>query len=370
MLEPPFVEHTLRKDKFQDILDLLVQLIETPSFSRQEDQTANILMRFFSARGSKCRRLGNNVICEDKYFDVNKPTLLLNSHHDTVKPAPGYSNDPFQAIFKDNKLFGLGSNDAGAALVSLVYAYEYFKNLDGIPFNLMLVASAEEEISGSFGIEYVMKEHQEVSFLGAIVGEPTDMKAAVAEKGLMVLDCTATGEAGHAARNTGTNAIYKAVEAIKWFESYHFEPVSDYLGPVMMTVTMINAGTQHNVIPDICQFVVDVRSTDVHSNREILNTVQKKSGCQVQARSTRLESSSLPMTHTLYKLMQDMKIETFGSPTLSDQALLDVPSLKIGPGRSERSHMPDEFIYLADLELGCAGYVNIITELSHKMREQ
>lgn len=342
----------------QDSKSLLAQLIEIPSFSREEDKTAACISYFFEQRGILVERVGNNIIVKNKYFSTDKPTILLNSHHDTVKPNPDYTKDPFQAIIEDGKLYGLGSNDAGGCLVSLIAAFLYYNDQEGLKYNLCLVASAEEEVSGKGGIEEVYKYLPACDF--AIVGEPTLLNLAVAEKGLMVLDCEAHGESGHAAREEGVNAIYKAIEDINWFRSYCFPKVSTYLGPVKMSVTMVNSGSQHNVVPASCTYVVDVRTTDVYSNEEVLAIIKSHVHSDVTARSTRLNPSTIALNHPIVRAGISLGKLTYGSPTMSDQALIPIPSLKVGPGDSARSHSADEFIYLHEIDEGIHFYIDIL----------
>lgn len=337
------------------------KLIETPSLSKEEAKTATIIEDFLQSEKVLTYRLGNNVYSKNKHFNPTKPTLLLNSHHDTVKPNQGYSLDPFSAIIKEEKLYGLGSNDAGGCLVSLIMTFIHFYDHESLPYNVILAATAEEENSGEGGVESILKKLEPIEF--AIVGEPTEMKMAVAEKGLLVLDCYAKGTSGHAARDVGENAVYKAIEDIAVVRNYSFERESEYLGPVKMTVTMINAGYQHNVIPDECHFVVDVRTTDAYSNREVFEIVQKKLKSEVNARSFRLNSSFLPEEMLISRVADSLGVEKFGSPTCSDQAVMDFPTLKMGPGKSERSHTADEFIYLEELRGGIAGYIKLLEQL-------
>ncbi|HEY9116798.1 MAG TPA: M20/M25/M40 family metallo-hydrolase, partial [Roseivirga sp.] len=280
-----------------------------------------------------------------------------NSHHDTVKPNAGYSKDPFKAIIEEDKLYGLGSNDAGGCLVSLIATFLHFYE-EEMPYNIILLASAEEEISGKNGVALALPELGEIDF--GIVGEPTLMQMAVAEKGLMVLDCSVKGKAGHAARDEGENAIYKALPIIDWFKTFHFEQESEWLGPIKMSVTQVNSGTQHNVVPDLCQFVVDVRTTDVMSNQEVLEFIQRSVNCEVVARSTRLNPSSIPADHPIVKAGESLEMSKYGSPTLSDQALMPFPSLKLGPGDSARSHTADEYIYLKEIEEGIELYIELL----------
>lgn len=337
---------------------LLKELIALPSFSKQEDKTADLLEAFIQKKGIPVERKGQNLWCRNKHYDAKKPTILLNSHHDTVKPNQGYTKDPFTPTTENGKLYGLGSNDAGASLVSLLATFLHFYHQEGLSHNLIYAASAEEEISGHEGIALILKELGEIDF--AIVGEPTQMQMAIAEKGLMVLDCHVLGRAGHAARDEGDNAIYKALSPIKWFQEHQFERVSESLGPVKMSVTQVNAGAQHNVVPDLCTFVVDVRNTDAYTNDELLSLIQSSVNCKVQARSTRLNPSGIDKDHQIVKAGIQLGLATYGSPTLSDQALIPVPSLKIGPGDSARSHTADEYIYLNEIEKGIATYIQLI----------
>ena len=342
----------------EDSKSLLAQLIEIPSFSREEEQTADCISSFLIERGISNNQVGNNVIAYNTHFDPSKPTILLNSHHDTVKPNPGYTKDPFKAIIEDNKLYGLGSNDAGGCLVSLIAAFLYYFHDENLAYNICLIASAEEEVSGKSGIEEAYKHVHPCNF--AIVGEPTLLDLAVAEKGLMVLDCTAQGESGHAAREEGVNAIYKAIEDINWFKTYKFPKESEFLGPVKMSVTVINSGSQHNVVPAECNFVVDVRTTDVYSNIEVLEIIKEHVNSDVKARSTRLNPSTIPVDHPIVQAGVALGKKIYGSPTMSDQALLPIPSIKVGPGFSGRSHTADEFIYLREIEEGIKFYIELL----------
>lgn len=344
-----------------DSIELLKKLIRIPSISKQEDDTASVIEQFLQQRGVKTSRKLNNVWAYNKFFDAAKPTLLLNSHHDTVKPNSGYTRDPFAADLEDGKLYGLGSNDAGGSLVSLIATFLYFYNQEDLKYNLCIAASAEEEISGQNGLELIIPELGPLDF--AIVGEPTLMQLAIAEKGLMVLDCVVHGKAGHAAREEGENAIYKALRDIEWFRTYEFAKKSKLFGPVKMTVTIIEAGSQHNVVPAICKFTVDVRVTDAYRNEEVLNIIRQSVNCDVIPRSTRLKSSSISIDHPIVKAGIALGRETYGSPTTSDQALLDIPSLKLGPGDSARSHMADEFIYIDEIRQGISLYVKLISEI-------
>lgn len=340
---------------------LLKKLIATPSFSKEEDETAEILQHFFEDQDIPTKHHKNNIWATNKYFDETKPTLLLNSHHDTVKPNSGYTNDPFNPIVEDGKLLGLGSNDAGGPLVSLIATFVHFYEKENLNYNLVFSASAEEEISGDNGIVSILDKIPQIDC--AIVGEPTQMRMAVAEKGLMVLECTARGVSGHAARDEGENAIYKAVQDIEWFRTYKFSKKSDTLGPVKMTVTEVHAGNQHNVVPDACDFTVDVRSTDAYTNEEILQIIDNNIGSEIHARSIRLNPSFMPLDHPIVKAGQKLGLEQYGSPTLSDQAFLSVPSLKIGPGKSARSHTADEFIRLDEIKEGIKTYIQLLNQV-------
>lgn len=346
---------------FDDSLNLLRKLISIPSLSREEENTASAIERFLEDRGIETHRLINNVWAYNEHFDPKKPTILLNSHHDTVRPNPGYSLDPFAADIIDGKLFGLGSNDAGGCLVSLIAVFIHFYKEENLKYNLCLAATAEEEISGNKGIELILPQLGQLEF--AIVGEPTLMQMAVAERGLMVLDCVAHGRAGHAAREEGENAIYKAMKDINWFKTYEFAKKSALFGPVKMSVTIIEAGSQHNVVPAVCNFTVDVRVTDAYRNEEVLKIISQNVDCEVNPRSTRLKPSSISLDHPIVKAGIACGRETYGSPTTSDQALLDIPSLKMGPGDSARSHMADEYIYVKEIEEGIDLYIKLLTEI-------
>lgn len=342
-------------------LELLQKLIARPSLSREEDKTAELLQQALSLEGIEAHRHKNNIWACNRHFDPTKPTLLLNSHHDTVPPAEGYSRDPFKPQKDDGRLYGLGANDAGGALVSLYATFLHFYEQKDLAYNLVLAASAEEEISGTDGISSLLKELPPIDC--AIVGEPTGMQMAVAEKGLMVLDCTASGHSGHAARGEGQNAIYEAMKDINWFKNYEFEHSSELLGPIRMSVTGIEGGTKHNVVPESCRFMVDVRTTDIHSNEEVLAIIRRHVRSEVRPRSTRLNPSSIRTSHPLVQAGKKLGLKLFGSSTLSDQALLSVPSVKIGPGESARSHTADEFILIQEIEDGIDTYIKLITQL-------
>lgn len=342
-------------------IDLLCRLVATPSFSREEDKTAVLLLDFLSGKGIQANRLGNNVWAVSRHFDARKSTLLLNSHHDTVKPNAAYTRNPFEPVIENNRLYGLGSNDAGGALVALLATFLHFYDKP-LNFNLVFAATAEEEISGSGGIEQLWPHLPEVAM--AIVGEPTQCKMAVAEKGLLVLDVTTYGTSGHAAHHQGNNAIYSAVEAVQWFRTYRFEKVSPWLGEVKMTVTAIRAGEAHNVVPPECRFTVDVRVTDAYTLEEVLEKIKSQVKAQVVPRSTRLRPSGIAPSHPLVQAANSLGLEQYGSPTTSDQALIPVPSVKIGPGNSLRSHTADEFIELDELTQGIDTYIRLINRLN------
>ena len=346
---------------FNHIVELLKSLIRNPSFSKQEEATADVLESFLKFRDLKVNRKDNNLWVRNKYFNPAKQTILLNSHHDTVRPRPDWTIDPFGPVVGGDKLFGLGSNDAGGALVSLIGIFLKYYDLKNLDYNLILLASAEEEISGKNGIESVLEDLGKVDF--GIIGEPTGMEMAIAEKGLMVLDCLAKGKSGHAARDSGKNAIYIALDDIAWIKNYRFSLISKILGPVKMTATMIESGSQHNVIPDSCKFVVDVRNTDSYSNEEVLQIVKDSLKSKVTARSTRLQPSTISGDHILVKTAKSLGINTFGSDTLSDQALMKFPTIKMGPGDSRRSHTADEYIYLNEIREGIEIYKRVLDKI-------
>ena len=345
-----------------EAVDLLKQLIATPSFSTEEGQTAAILQKFLIAKNIKAERYLNNVWAKGKYFDSKKPTLLLNSHHDTVKPNKAYTLNPFLPQVIDKKLYGLGSNDAGGALVSLLAVFLYFQNQANLQYNLIFAATAEEEISGKNGIEALLSQLPAIDC--GIVGEPTLMQMAIAERGLLVLDVTINGIAGHAARGEGENAIYKAIEAIEWFKNFQFEKVSALLGPVKMTVTVINTENKaHNVVPAHCNFVVDVRVNELYSFDEVIETINQHVSANILARSTRLRSTSIPLTHPLVQAGLQLNISTYGSPTTSDKALMPFPTLKMGPGDSARSHTANEFIFENEIAEGINSYIQLLNQV-------
>lgn len=353
-----------QESQFLAAKDLLAQLIACPSMSKEEQGTAQILVDFFMAQGIQPNRLGNNVWATNLHFDASKPTILLNSHHDTVKANASWTFDPFKATEQEGKLIGLGSNDAGASLVCLIATFVSFYAVENLGFNLLIAATAEEEISGTGGIEALLKSGDLPRIDFAIVGEPTDCAMAIAEKGLMVVDAKVKGIAGHAARNEGVNAIYLALEDIQHIQNHTFQKVSDLLGPVKTTVTVINAGKQHNVVPDTCDYVIDCRVNECYSLEEVLAELKTIVQAELTPRSIRLNSSRMEESHPLVQAAKGLGINLFGSPTLSDQALLTIPSVKIGPGHSGRSHTADEYIFLDELKQGIQTYQNLLINLS------
>jgi acetylornithine deacetylase len=346
----------------QQAVELLKQLISTPSFSKEENDTAEIICAFFDKHQIPHARVGNNIYAKNKHYDANKKSILLNSHHDTVKPNKGYTLDPFTPIEKEGKLFGLGSNDAGGCLVSLIATFLYYYDKNNTAYNVVFAASAEEEISGVNGIELVLP------YLGSIdcgiVGEPTKLEMAVAERGLMVIDCTAEGRAGHAARKEGESALYKALDDINWIRNYQFEKVSSLLGESMLTVTVIQTeNKQHNVVPAQCKFVIDVRVNERYTFDEILGELQKNLKSKFKPRTTRMKSTSISLEHPLVKAGMALGKGYFGSPTTSDKALMPFSTLKMGPGDSARSHTADEYIYLDEIKDGIKTYINLLNQL-------
>ncbi|WNJ16393.1 M20 family metallo-hydrolase [Pontibacter sp. G13] len=343
-------------------IELLEQLIQTPSLSRQEQDTAELIAGFLDSHGASIQRSGHNIWAKNHTWDPSKPVILLNSHHDTVKPNPSWQRDPFHPTWEGDTLYGLGSNDAGGPLVSLIATFLTLQHEKDLPYNLILAATAEEEISGKNGIASILPELGSIDL--GIIGEPTQMDLAIAEKGLMVLDCESQGVAGHAAREEGVNAIYEAMKDIEWFRTYQFEQSSEFLGPVKMSVTQIQAGSQHNVVPDRCAFVVDVRTNEWYSNAETLEIIQSHVSCEVKARSLRLNSSRLSADHPIAVKGKALGKNVYGSPTLSDQALIPYPTLKIGPGDSARSHTADEYILKSEIEKGIVDYLALLDGLS------
>jgi acetylornithine deacetylase len=346
-------------------LELLKRMIMTPSFSREEEFVANVVERHCRDRGLNPQRSQHNVWMKNTHFDPKKETILLNSHIDTVKPSSAYSRDPFAAVIEDGKLFGLGSNDAGGCVVSLLSAFVHFKDREDLRYNLVFAATAEEEISGTHGVESLLPIFSaEIGIIaGALVGEPTSLQMAVAEKGLLVLDCHSTGRSGHAARDEGDNAIYKAIEDMTWFRDHRFDKKSDLLGPNKMSVTIVNAGTQHNVVPRECNFTVDVRVNELYSFENVLDEIRAHVKCEVKPRSTRIKSTSISMEHPLVKAGLELGLSHYGSPTTSDKALMPFPALKLGPGDSARSHTADEFIFLQQINDGIELYIKLLEKV-------
>lgn len=339
--------------------DLLERLISIPSFSREEGDAADFLQQWLGKEGFSVHRTGNNIWIESEPV-CDKPTLLLNAHLDTVKPASGYTHDPFVPFRDGDRLYGLGSNDDGGSLVALLEAYRILTARKQ-PYRLVYSVTAEEEVGGKEGIEAVIPEFGSVAL--GIIGEPTGMQMAVAEKGLMVLDCTAYGKSGHAARDEGVNAIYKALGDIEWFRTFQYEKVSGFTGPVKMTVTQINAGSQHNVIPDICTFVVDIRGNGMYDNLQLLDIIKQHVKCEFKPRSTRHNGASIDMEHPVVRRGLELGLEPFGSPTTSNQSVCPFTTLKIGPGQSSRSHTADEFICLSEIEEAVDIYVKLLDGL-------
>ena len=347
-------------EKLYDVaVALLKQMIATPSLSREEDGTAQLISEFLTAMDIPHERHLNNIWAFNKYYDPSKRTILLNSHHDTVKPNPQYTRDPFSPDVEEGKLYGLGSNDAGGCLVSLVATFLHFYHRKDLGYNIILTATAEEEISGSNGIESILSQLPAIEF--AIVGEPTLTQLAIAEKGLMVLDCTSHGKAGHAAREEGENALYKALPDLNWFKDYRFPKESETLGPVKMSVTVIHTSNKaHNVVPADCSFVVDVRATDRYTLEELLDIIRANVSCEVKPRSTRMRPSFIPMDHPFVLAGISIGKTCYGSPTTSDQALIPATSVKMGPGDSARSHTADEYIHLHEIKEGIDSYIKLL----------
>ena len=341
-----------------EAVELLQRLIATPSVSREEGAAADILADFIGKCGLPARRIGNNILVQEA-IDANKPTLLLNAHIDTVKPVSTWTRDPFTPTIEDDILYGLGSNDCGGGLVSLLQAYRLLRTRD-IPYNIVYLASCEEEVSGKNGFSLALPELPKTDV--AIVGEPTGMQPAIAEKGLMVIDGVAHGKSGHAARDEGVNAIYEALDDLVWLRNYKFRKKSLLLGPTKMMVTVINSGTQHNVVPDECRFVIDVRTNEFYQNEYLFNFLQKHmKKCELTARSFRLSSSHIPVDHPLVQRCIRMGMSPYGSPTLSDQALMPFHSFKLGPGDSARSHSADEYIRISEISHAISTYIELLS---------
>ena len=340
-----------------DAVELLKRLISIPSVSRDETAAADVFEQQVSAWGLPARRIGNNILIQEE-LNPHQPTLLLCAHIDTVEPVSTCTRDPFTPLVEDGRLYGLGANDCGGGLVSLLAVYRLLRGLS-LKYNLVYLASCEEEVSGEGGFRLALPELPPIDV--AIVGEPTGMQPAIAEKGLMVIDGTAYGKSGHAARNEGVNAIYEALDDLVWLRDYRFKKESPLLGPTKMTVTVLNSGTQHNVIPDECHFVIDVRTNEYYQNEFLFAFLQKHVKSELKARSFRLSSSHIPMEHPLVQRCVEMGMTPFGSPTLSDQALMPFLSLKLGPGESSRSHTADEFICLSEIENAIQTYVQLLS---------
>jgi acetylornithine deacetylase len=352
----------MAKDKIaSESVELLKALIEIPSLSREEKAVTDYLEEKCFTWGLQPQRSGNNIWVRTNNWDPNKPVILFNSHVDTVRPAKGYTYEPYKATVEGDRITGLGSNDAGASVVALLGAFRYFHAMETLPFNLIYCASAEEEISGENGVASVLGQLGKIDL--AVVGEPTMMHMAIAEKGLMVLDCEAKGKAGHAARNEGENAIYKAITDIQLLQEYRFPLESPVLGPVKMTVTVIEAGQQHNVVPDSCRFVIDVRTNECYSNEEVFQIISAMIESEVHSRSFRLNSSGIRADHPLVKRGLQMEVPMYGSPTTSDQAVIPYPSVKMGPGDSARSHTADEYILISEITEGISTYIRLLEGL-------
>ena len=344
----------------EQAIELLKKLISIQSYSGDEDKTGDLIADVLTEFGFEAQRKGNNIWSWSGEIDPKKPTVMLNSHHDTVKASSKWTKESFTPTIEDGKLFGLGSNDAGGPLVSLLATFVYLSKKEQ-PYNLIFLASAEEETSGKKGVPIVLPELPDIDF--AVVGEPTSMDLAIAERGLIVLDCISHGKSGHAARNEGENALYKAMKDIEWFKSFEFDQESEVLGSINMTVTMIESGSQHNVVPDECQFVVDVRPNEFYTNQEVVDIIQKHVDCEVNPRSTNLNASGVNLDHPFVKKARALGIKTYGSKTMSDQVHMDFNSVKIGPGNTHRSHTADEFIYLDEIRNGIKTYIKILDGL-------
>jgi len=342
-------------------IELLKKLIQTESFSTKEEKTAELIEKWFKKNDIVSQKFNNNIYAFNKYHDSKKSYILLNSHHDTVRPNSGYTLNPFKSIIKDKKLFGLGSNDAGGALVSLMAVFLHYYNKKNLKYNLIILASAEEESSGDNGIASVIPKLPKISF--AIIGEPTLMKMAVAERGLIVYDLKVDGTASHAAHKNNDNPIIKSINILKWINDLSFDKESSFLGKVKVTVTQINAGDQHNVVPSNLTMVLDVRVNDCYTNKEINDYIVKNSPCNIKARSLNLNSSSIDSDHEIVLAANKLNIEKYGSPTLSDQSKINFPSVKIGPGDSKRSHTANEFIYIKEIEEAIPIYIKLLNEL-------
>lgn len=354
---------------FEQAIHLLKKMISIPSFSKEEKEVADMIETFLNENGVETSRLLNNVYAKNKLFDKNKKTILLNSHHDTVKPSSAYTTDPFSPTERDGKIIGLGSNDAGASLVCLIASFLHFYSKRDLPFNLMLAATAEEEISGRNGIELLLNDPIFIASLGgseiigALVGEPTKMNMALAEKGLLVIDAIAKGKSGHAAREEGINAIDIAMDDIAKIRSLEFKKISPLTGKAKATVTSIETNNKaHNVIPAECKFVIDIRLNELYTFEEVMEMLNRMLTSEIKARSFRMRSTMIPLDHAIVRAGTALGIDHYGSPTTSDKALMPFPALKIGPGDSARSHTADEYIFLEEIEQGIDGYIKLIEE--------
>ncbi|XOD69219.1 MAG: M20 family metallo-hydrolase [Flavobacteriales bacterium AspAUS03] len=342
-----------------EAIELLKRLVNTPSISREEDKTADLIVDFLDGHDIPTKRKFNNVwTISTNHFGEGVPTILLNSHHDTVRASENWHTDPFSATLEGDKLIGLGSNDAGASVVSLISSFIHLSRLPHLPYRLILAITAEEEISGSKGVRSILPELGSIDL--GIVGEPTQMQVAIAEKGLIVLDCLARGKTGHSARDKGINALYIALDDIEWLRNYRFEKVSDLLGPSKLIVTQIQAGIQHNVVPDLCSFVVDIRTNEHYTNEEVIALIRQKIHSEISPRSYHLNSSRIDPEHLIVKKVQSLGMKIFGSPTLSDQSIMDFPTIKMGPGDSLRSHTPDEYVLCSKVEQGIEFYIRLL----------
>lgn len=346
---------------YQKAIALLKKLIQTPSFSGEENETARLIEEWLTDWKIDWKRENNNIWAHNRYFDSSKPSILLNSHHDTVKPNKGYTYNPFEAVEEEGKLYGLGSNDAGGCLVSLMALFVYFYEKSDLNYNLILATTAEEESSGIKGLKSLIKLLPAIDF--AVVGEPTQMQLAIAEKGLLVIEGCATGISGHAAHTNTVNALYNAIDDINWIRMYEFPKISDVLGKVKMSVTQLKAGDQHNVVPATCNFVIDVRVNECYTNKEVFEIIDKNTKSNLIPRSLHLNASSIPINHPFVQAGLKLGRTTYGSPTSSDQVHLTCPSVKLGPGDSTRSHSADEYIFLKEIEEGIDLYINLFNEI-------
>lgn len=342
-----------------EALRLLARLIATPSVSRQETEAADILQEYMESRGLQPSRIGNNLLAVAPHFDADRPTLLLNAHIDTVKPVASWTRGPFKPEREGDRLYGLGSNDCGGGLMALLQVFIRLRDCRDLAYNLVYLASCEEEVSGANGFSLALPQLPHIDV--AIVGEPTGLMPAIAEKGLMVIDGVAHGKSGHAARNEGVNAIYEALDDLVWLRDYKYNKVSPLLGPTKMSVTVLNAGTQHNVVPDECRFVIDVRTNEYYTNEEVFEFIRSHVKSEVKARSFRLSSSHIDADHPLIRKCVALGRQPFGSPTLSDQALMPFPSFKLGPGQSSRSHSADEYICESEIDEAIDLYLTLLS---------